>query len=51
MTLDNGKTAYFKIVVDGADDPLQSFVVKDDLDNSKLLFKNESWSLASNAFT
>ena len=51
MTLENGKTAYFKIVVDGADDPLQSFVVKDDLDNSKLLFKNESWSLASNAFT
>ena len=51
MTLENGKTAYFKIVVDGADDPLQSFVIKDDLDNSKLLFKNESWSLANNAFT
>ncbi|MBR6907648.1 hypothetical protein IKN40_04005 [bacterium] len=51
MTLENGKTAYFKIVVDGADDPLEKFIVKDTLNDSKLLFKNESWSLANNAFT
>ena len=51
MVLVNGKNAYFKIVVDGADYPLEKFIVKDALNDSKLLFKNESRSLASNAFT
>jgi hypothetical protein len=51
ITLANGKIAYFKIVVDGADYPLEKFIVKDALEDSKLLFKNESWSLADNVFT
>ena len=51
MTLENGKNAYFKIVVDWADDPLEKFIVKDALNDAKLLFKNDSWSLANNAFT
>jgi hypothetical protein len=51
MSLENGKTAYFKIVVDGADDPLDKFMVKDSLDNSKLLFLTGSWNLANNVFT
>jgi hypothetical protein len=51
MTLANSKVAYFKIVVDGADDPLQKFIVKDTLNDAKLLFKKESWTLANNAFT
>ena len=50
MTLENGKLAYFKIVVYWVD-PLEKFIVKDSLNNSKLLFKNESWSLANNVFT
>ena len=51
MTLENGKNAYFKIVVDWADDPLEKFIVKDVLNDTELLFKNDSWSLANNAFT
>ena len=50
MTLENGKLAYFKIVVYWVD-PLEKFIVKDSLNNSTLLFKNESWSLANNVFT
>ena len=51
MVLENGKTAYFKIVVSWADEPMQSFRVKDRLDNSKLSFLSGSWNLENNAFT
>ncbi|MBQ9553698.1 hypothetical protein IJU97_01715 [bacterium] len=51
MTLANGKTAYFKLVIDGAVEPLERFTVKDKLDDSKLLFSDKSRELENNLFT